>query len=404
MFRNLIKKSFSINLFQSSRKLHFNCFDPFHMEDLLTDEEKMIRQTAKSYCTHKLMPRIVEANRNETFDKNIIKEMGNLGLLGCTMYGSSYVSYGLIANEIEKIDSAYRSCFSVQSSLVMYPIFKFGSEYQKKTYLDDLYLGDKIGCFGLTEPNHGSDPSSMETNAIEEKDGYILNGTKTWITNSPIADILLVWAKDKVDGKIKGFILESGMDGLITPKIDGKFSLRASYTGQIIMDNVKVPKENVLPNIHGLKGPFSCLNNARYGIAWGALGAAEYCFDTSRQYVLDRTQFNKPLAANQLIQQKLVDMHTDIYMGLLSCLRVGRIIDQKQPYNPEIISMIKRNSCNKALEISRKSRDMLGGNGISDEYHIIRHVMNLEAVNTYEGTSDIHSLILGRAITGIPAF
>ena len=402
MINRLLKLN-TRNINNLTKRSLFTWSDPFRLTTLLTNEEIITRETVKSYCQDKLMPRILEANRNEYFDKSIMKEMGELGLLGCTLYGSSYVSYGLIANEIEKVDSSYRSAFSVQSSLVMYPIHTFGSKFQKEKYLPDLQSGDKIGCFGLTEPNHGSDPGSMITTA-ELKDGkYILNGSKTWITNSPIADVLLIWAKDKSDGKIKGFILEKGMEGLDTPKLEGKFSLRASYTGQILMDDVKVPEENVLPNVSGLKGPFSCLNNARYGISWGALGAAEYCFHKSREYTLDRTQFGRPLAANQLIQSKFANMQTDIGIGLLACLRVGRLIETND-YSPEMISIVKRNSCQKALEIARNSRDILGGNGISDEYDIIRHVMNLEAVNTYEGTYDIHSLILGRAITGIASF
>lgn len=402
MINRLLKLN-TRNINNLTKRSLFTWSDPFRLTTLLTSEEIITRETVKSYCQDKLMPRILEANRNEYFDKSIMKEMGELGLLGCTLYGSSYVSYGLIANEIEKVDSSYRSAFSVQSSLVMYPIHTFGSKFQKEKYLPDLQSGDKIGCFGLTEPNHGSDPGSMITTA-ELKDGkYILNGSKTWITNSPIADVLLIWAKDKSDGKIKGFILEKGMEGLDTPKLEGKFSLRASYTGQILMDDVKVPEENVLPNVSGLKGPFSCLNNARYGISWGALGAAEYCFHKSREYTLDRTQFGRPLAANQLIQSKFANMQTDIGIGLLACLRVGRLIETND-YSPEMISIVKRNSCQKALEIARNSRDILGGNGISDEYDIIRHVMNLEAVNTYEGTYDIHSLILGRAITGIASF
>lgn len=402
MINRLLKFNYR-NIHKISKRTHFTWSDPFRLTTLLSSEEIITRQTAKSYCQDKLMPRILEANRNEYFDKDIMKEMGELGLLGCTLYGSNYVSYGLIANEIEKVDSAYRSAFSVQSSLVMYPIYTFGSKLQKEKYLPDLQSGDKIGCFGLTEPNHGSDPGSMITNAELKDDYYVLNGSKTWITNSPIADVLLVWAKDKSDGKIKGFLLEKGMEGLETPKLEGKFSLRASYTGQIVMDDVKVPKENVLPKVTGLKGPFSCLNNARYGISWGALGAAEFCFHKCREYTLDRNQFGRPLAANQLIQSKFANMQTDIGLGLLACLRVGRLIDTND-YSPEMISIVKRNSCQKALEIARNSRDILGGNGISDEYDVIRHVMNLEAVNTYEGTYDIHSLILGRAITGIASF
>lgn len=382
----------------------FNWADAFNLDAQLSSEEKMVRDTAKSYCQEKLMPRITDAYRREVFDKDIMLEMGDLGLLGSTTQGSNYVSYGLIAREVERVDSSYRSAMSVQSSLVMHPIDEFGSDYQKEKYLPSLGEGKTIGCFGLTEPNHGSDPGSMECKAELKNGHYVLNGTKTWITNSPIADIFVVWAKDvSDDNKIKGFILEKEFAGLTAPKIEGKFSLRASDTGQIIMEDVEVPKENVLPKVTGLKGPFSCLNNARYGIAWGAMGAAEYCLEASRQYVLDRNQFGRPLASNQLIQKKMADMQTEIALGLQSCLRVGRLKDSGES-SPEMVSIIKRNSCGKALGISREARDMLGGNGVSDEYHIIRHVMNLEAVNTYEGTHDIHSLILGRALTGIPAF
>ncbi len=388
-------------------KQTFKWGDPFLFNDQLTDEERMIRDTARKYCQDKLMPRILEANRNETFDRTIMDEMGSMGFLGCTLpeaYGGSelnYVSYGLIAREVERVDSGYRSAMSVQSSLVMHPIFAYGSEEQKKKYLPNLASGKWVGCFGLTEPNHGSDPGSMETRAKKVDGGYIVHGNKMWITNSPIADVFIVWAK--LEGEIRGFILEKGMKGLSAPKIEGKFSLRASITGEIVMEEVFVPDENLLPNVSGLKGPFGCLNKARYGIAWGALGAAEFCWHAARQYTLDRPQFGRPLAANQIIQLKLANMMTEITLGLQSTLRVGRLMDEDQS-TPEMISLIKRNSCGKSLEIARMSRDMHGGNGISDEYHVIRHVMNLEAVNTYEGTHDIHALILGRAQTGLQAF
>lgn len=355
------------------------------------------------------MPRILEANRNETFDRAIMDEMGSMGFLGCTLpeeYGCAelnYVSYGLIAREVERVDSGYRSAMSVQSSLVMHPIYAYGSEGQRKKYLPQLASGKLVGCFGLTEPNHGSDPGSMETRAKKVEGGWILHGNKMWITNSPIADVFIVWAKASTDGEIRGFILEKGMKGLSAPKIEGKFSLRASTTGEIVMEEVFVPDENLLPNVSGLKGPFGCLNKARYGIAWGALGAAEFCWHAARQYTLDRPQFGRPLAANQLIQLKLANMMTEITLGLQGALRVGRLMDEDRS-TPEMISLIKRNSCGKSLEIARASRDMHGGNGISDEFHVIRHVMNLEAVNTYEGTHDIHALILGRAQTGIQAF
>ncbi|NOT04947.1 MAG: acyl-CoA dehydrogenase [Anaerolineales bacterium] len=394
-------------------KQTFKWDDPFLFNDQLTDEERMIRDTARKYCQDKLMPRILEANRHETFDRTIMNEMGSMGLLGCTLpeeYGGSelnYVSYGLIAREVERVDSGYRSAMSVQSSLVMHPIYTYGSEEQRKKYLPKLASGETVGCFGLTEPNHGSDPGSMETRAKKVDGGWILQGNKMWITNSPIADVFIIWAKvyggsDK-DGEIRGFILDKGMKGLSAPKIHGKFSLRASSTGEIVMEEVFVPDENMLPNVSGLKGPFGCLNKARYGIAWGALGAAEFCWHAARQYTLDRPQFGKPLAANQIIQLKLANMMTEITLGLQSVLRVGRLMDEDNS-TPEMVSLVKRNSCGKALEIARNSRDMHGGNGISDEYHVIRHVMNLEAVNTYEGTHDIHALILGRAQTGIQAF
>lgn len=385
----------------------FKWDDPFLLNDQLSDEERMIRDTARKYCQDKLMPRIIEANRHETFDRAIMNEMGSMGLLGCTLpeeYGGSelnYVSYGLIAREVERVDSGYRSAMSVQSSLVMHPIYTYGSEEQRTKYLPKLASGETIGCFGLTEPDHGSDPGSMQTRAKKVDGGWTLQGNKMWITNSPIADVFIVWAK--ADGEIRGFILDKGMKGLSAPKIEGKFSLRASVTGEIVMDEVFVPDENMLPNVSGLKGPFGCLNKARYGIAWGALGAAEFCWHAARQYTLDRPQFGRPLAANQIIQLKLANMMTEITLGLQSVLRVGRLMDEDKS-TPEMVSLIKRNSCGKALEIARNSRDMHGGNGISDEYHIIRHVLNLEGVNTYEGTHDIHALILGRAQTGIQAF
>ena len=388
-------------------KQTFKWDDPFLFNDQLSDEERMIRDTARKYCQDKLMPRILAANRNESFDRSIMNEMGSLGFLGSTLpeeYGGSelnYVSYGLIAREVERVDSGYRSAMSVQSSLVMHPIYTYGSEEQRKKYLPKLASGEWVGCFGLTEPNHGSDPGSMETRAKKVDGGYIVHGSKMWITNSPIADVFIVWAK--LDGEIRGFILEKGMKGLSAPKIEGKFSLRASTTGEIVMEEVFIPDENLMPNVSGLKGPFGCLNKARYGIAWGALGAAEFCWHAARQYTLDRPQFGRPLAANQIIQLKLANMMTEITLGLQSALRVGRLMDEDKS-TPEMISLIKRNSCGKSLEIARMSRDMHGGNGVSDEFHVIRHVMNLEAVNTYEGTHDIHALILGRAQTGIQAF
>lgn len=389
--------------------MRFNWQDPLSLESCLTEEEIMVRDQFRDYCQEKLMSRILMANRHEVFDKDIMTEMGSLGVLGCTIKGYgcagvSSVAYGLIAREVERVDSSYRSAMSVQSSLVMHPINAYGTEEQRQKYLPQLAQGKLIGCFGLTEPNHGSDPGGMETRAKYNSAGnsYILNGSKSWITNSPIADVFIVWANCE-DKRIRGFILEKGMKGLSAPRIEGKFSLRASVTGQIVMEDVEVPEENLLPNVDGLEGPFGCLNNARYGIAWGALGAAEFCLATARQYTMDRVQFKRPLAANQLMQKKMADMATEIAIGLQSCLQVGRLKDEGQ-YCPEMISMIKRNSCGKALDIARMSRDMLGGNGISDEYHVIRHVMNLEAVNTYEGTHDIHALILGRAITGLQAF
>lgn len=392
-------------------KISFNWEDPLNLDSQLHDDEKAIRDSFKAYCNEKLLPRIIKANRNETFDKDIYKEMGEMGILGCTIKGYgcsgvSYVTYGLITRELDGVDSAYRSAMSVQSSLAMGAIYMYGSEEQKQKYLPKMAKGELVGCFGLTEPNYGSDAGGMVTKARYDakSKSYILSGAKTWITNSPIADILIVWAKND-EGKVRGFILERSQvkKGLDTPKINGKFSLRASATGMILLDEVAIPEENLLPNVVGLKGPFGCLNNARYGIAWGALGAAETCLRIARQYTLDRNQFGRPLASNQLIQKKLADMLTEISIGYQACLAVGRLKDQDKAA-PEMISLIKRNSCGKALEMARAARDMLGGNGVSDEYHVIRHVMNLEAVNTYEGTHDIHALILGRAITGIQAF
>jgi len=385
----------------------FNWEDPLNLDSMLQEEERLLRDTAYQFCQERLMTRVLEANRNENFDRNIMSEMGELGLLGATLpaeYGGSevnYVAYGLIAREVERVDSGYRSAMSVQSSLVMHPIYTYGSEAQRLKYLPKLASGEWVGCFGLTEPDSGSDPASMTTRAKPVDGGYLVTGNKMWITNSPIADVFVVWAK--LEGVIRGFVLEKGMQGLSAPKIEGKFSLRASITGEIVMDNVMVPEENLLPNVSGLKGPFGCLNKARYGIAWGSLGAAEFCWHAARQYCLDRNQFGRPLAANQLIQKKLADMQTEISTGLLACLQAGRLMDQNL-LAPEVISLIKRNSCGKALDIARVARDMHGGNGIADEYHVIRHVMNLEAVNTYEGTHDIHALILGRAQTGIQAF
>ena len=381
--------------------------DILNFDNQLTPEEILIRDSIRDYATNELMPRIQEANRNEIFDKNIYKELGKLGILGATVkgygcQGIGYVAYGLITHEIERVDSGYRSAYSVQSSLAMYAIEQFGSEDQKNKYLPEMAKGNLIGCFGLTEPDAGSDPSSMKTKAKNVEGGFILNGSKTWITNSPIADILVIWAKDD-DGILRGFIVERDFNGLSTPKIEGKFSLRASETGQIFLEDVFVPESNILPEVQSFKGPFSCLNMARYGIAWGALGAAEFCLETALNYSLDRRQFNKPLAAKQLVQKKLVDMQSEIAIGLLAALKVGREIEQGT-YTPEMISLVKRNSCSKALEIARNARDVLGGNGISDEYHVIRHCMNLEAVNTYEGTYDIHTLILGKNLTDIAAF
>ncbi|MBB3188988.1 acyl-CoA dehydrogenase [Halomonas cerina] len=381
--------------------------DPFRLVDQLSEEERMVHHTAHDYCQEQLLPRILEANRHEIFHREIMNEMGELGLLGATIdgyggAGMNYVSYGLIAREVERVDSGYRSAMSVQSSLVMYPIHAFGSDAQREQYLPRLATGEWVGCFGLTEPDHGSDPGGMSTRATRTEGGWRLNGTKTWITNSPIADVFVVWARDD-EGIVRGFILEQGMKGLSAPKIEGKFSLRASITGQIAMQDVEVSDDQRLPNVTGLKGPFSCLNRARFGIAWGSMGAAEACWHAARDYTLERKQFGRPLAANQLIQKKLADMQTEITLGLQAALRVGRMIDDGQLV-PEAISLIKRNNCGKALDIARTARDMHGGNGISDEYHVIRHVMNLEAVNTYEGTHDVHALILGRAQTGLQAF
>ncbi len=386
---------------------HFDWADPLRLDEALSEEERMVRDSAHGYCQDKLFPRVLEANRHERFDREIMNEMGALGFLGSTIEGYgcagvNYVSYGLIAREVERVDSGYRSAMSVQSSLVMHPIHQFGTEAQRQKYLPKLASGEWVGCFGLTEPDHGSDPAGMTTRATAAQGGYRLRGAKMWITNSPIADVFVVWAKTE-DEVIRGFILEKGMKGLSAPKIEGKFSLRASVTGEIVMDEVFVPEENLLPGVHGLRGPFSCLNSARYGIAWGSLGAAEFCWHAARNYTLDRRQFGRPLAANQLIQKKLVDMQTEITLGLHACLRLGRLRDDGRD-TPEMVSILKRNNCGKALDIARTARDMHGGNGIADEYHVIRHVMNLEAVNTYEGTHDIHALILGRAQTGIAAF
>ncbi|NMT62710.1 acyl-CoA dehydrogenase [Marinobacter orientalis] len=384
----------------------FNWEDPLMLDRQLTDEERMVRDAAHDYCQNQLMPRVLEGNRHEIFDRKIMTELGELGFLGSTLpeqYGGAgvnHVCYGLVAREVERVDSGYRSAMSVQSSLVMHPIFAFGNEPVKKKYLPKLASGEWVGCFGLTEPDHGSDPGSMLSRATAVSGGYKLTGAKTWITNSPIADVFVVWAK--LDGIINGFVLEKGMEGLSAPKIEGKFSLRASVTGEIVMDEVFVPEGNRL-NVEGLKGPFSCLNKARFGISWGAMGAAEFCWHAARQYTLDRKQFGRPLAATQLIQKKLADMQTDIALGLQGALQVGRLMDEGA-WAPEMVSLMKRNNCGKALDVARAARDMHGGNGISDEYGVIRHVMNLEAVNTYEGTHDVHALILGRAQTGIQAF
>jgi glutaryl-CoA dehydrogenase len=385
----------------------FRWDDPFLLDAQLTDEERLVRDSAHEYCQEKLMPRVLQANRRERFDREIMTELGELGMLGATIHGyggagASYVAYGLIAREVERVDSGYRSAMSVQSSLVMYPIHAYGSEAQRERYLPRLAKGELVGCFGLTEPDAGSDPGSMRTRARRVAGGWVLNGTKTWITNSPIADLMVVWAKDP-EGVVRGFLLERGVKGLSTPAIEGKFSLRASATGQIAMDDVEVPEDRLLPGVSGLKGPFGCLTRARYGIAWGAMGAAEFCWHAARAYTLERKQFGRPLAATQLVQLKLANMQTEIALGLQACLRVGRLMDEGRA-EPEMISLIKRNNAGKALDIARTARDMHGGNGISDEFHVIRHVMNLESVNTYEGTHDIHALILGRAQTGISAF
>jgi glutaryl-CoA dehydrogenase len=392
----------------SDTRAAFDWQDPLRLDDLLTEEERLIRDATRDYAREKLFPRVLQANRHEIFDRAIMNEMGALGLLGTTIEGygcagASYVAYGVAAREIEWVDSGYRSAMSVQSSLVMYPIYAYGSEEQRRRWLPSLATGELVGCFGLTEPDAGSDPAGMKTRAVQTRDGFILNGAKMWITNAPIADVAVVWAKCGWDGKIRGFLIERGMQGFTTPKIEGKFSLRASTTGEIALDEVFVPEGNLLPGVEGLKGPFGCLNRARYGISWGAMGAAQFCFERARSYTLDRRQFGRPLAANQLIQKKLVDMQTEIALGLQTSLRLGRMFDEGT-LSPELISIAKRNNCGKALDIARQARDMHGGNGVSDEYHVIRHAMNLEAVNTYEGTSDIHALILGRAITGIQAF
>jgi len=392
----------------SKEKARFDWEDPLLLEDSLTEEERMVRDTARDYSQDKLMPRVLEANRNEVFHREIMNELGELGLLGSTLpekygcAGVNHVCYGLIAREVERVDSGYRSALSVQSSLVMWPIYAYGSEEQRMKYLPKLATGEWVGAFGLTEPDHGSDPGSMVTRAKSVDGGFQLNGAKMWISNAPIADVFVVWAKDD-EGVIRGFILERDMEGLSTPKIEGKFSLRASSTGEVAMDDVFVPAENQLPNARGLGGPFGCLNKARYGISWGALGAAEFCWQAAREYTMERKQFGRPLAANQLIQKKLADMQTEITLGLHSCLRLGRLLDEDRA-TPEMISLMKRNNAGKAVDIARVARDMHGGNGISDEYHVIRHVMNLESVNTYEGTHDIHALILGRAQTGIQSF
>ena len=386
----------------------FDWQDPFRLMEQLGEEERLVMAAARDYCQGRLMPRILEANRHEVFDREIMTEMGALGLLGPTIpeayggAGASYVAYGLIAREVERVDSGYRSAMSVQSSLVMHPIHAYGDESQRQRWLPRLATGELVGCFGLTEPDHGSDPGGMRSRARRVDGGFLVSGSKNWITNSPIADLFVVWAKDEA-GEIRGFVLEKGMPGLAAPKIEGKFSLRASVTGMIMMDEVFVPEANLLPNVKGLKGPFGCLNRARYGIAWGTMGAAEFCWHAARAYTLERKQFGRPLAANQLVQKKLADMQTEIALGLNACLTLGRLMDQGRAA-PEAISLVKRNNCGKALDIARTARDMHGGNGIADEYHVIRHVMNLEAVNTYEGTHDIHALILGRAQTGIQAF
>lgn len=389
-------------------KPRFQWDDPLLLDDALSEDERMVRDTARAYCQDKLMPRVLEANRHERFDREIMNELGELGLLGSTLpteygcAGVNHVCYGLISREVERVDSGYRSALSVQSSLVMWPIFSYGSEEQRRKYLPKLATGEWVGAFGLTEPDSGSDPGSMVTRARSADGGYVLHGAKMWISNAPIADVFVIWAKDDED-TIRGFILEKGMKGLSAPKIEGKFSLRASSTGEVVMDDVFVPADNMLPDAQGLGGPFGCLNKARYGISWGALGAAEFCWHAARQYTLDRKQFGRPLAATQLVQKKLADMQTEITLGLHACLRLGRLMDDDKA-TPEMISLLKRNNAGKALDIARVARDMHGANGIVDEFHVIRHVMNLETVNTYEGTHDIHALILGRAQTGIQAF
>ena len=392
------------------KKASFQWDDPFRLEDQLSEDERLIRDTAHAFAQEKLLPRVIEAYREEKTDRAIFNEMGELGLLGVTTpeeyggVGASYVAYGLVAREVERVDSGYRSMMSVQSSLVMYPIYAYGDDTQRKRWLPGLAAGELVGCFGLTEPDAGSDPGGMKTRAVKADGGYRLSGAKTWISNAPIADVFVVWAKsDAHDGAIRGFVLERGMDGLEAPKIEGKISLRASVTGMIMMDNVFVPEANLLPNVSGLKGPFGCLNRARYGISWGSMGAAEFCWHAARQYTLERKQFGRPLAATQLVQKKLADMQTEIALGLQGALRVGRLFDEGE-MAPEMISLVKRNNCGKALDIARASRDMHGGNGISEEYHVMRHMVNLETVNTYEGTHDVHALILGRAQTGIQAF
>ena len=391
----------------SEKRTRFVWSDPLLLDEQFTGEERMIRDSTRDFAQDRLMPRVLQANRTESFDREIMNEMGQLGLLGATLperYGCSnvnYVAYGLMAREVERVDSGYRSAMSVQSSLVMHPIHAYGTDTQREKYLPKLASGEWVGCFGLTEPDHGSDPGSMATRAQAVDGGFLLKGTKSWITNSPIADLAVVWAK--LDGIIRGFVVERGAEGFSTPTITGKMSLRASVTGQIVLDHVFVPTENLLPNAQGLGGPFGCLNRARYGIAWGSMGAAEFCWHAARSYTLERKQFGKPLAANQLIQKKLADMLTEIALGLQGCLRAGRLLDEGR-LAVENISMIKRNNCRKALEVARMARDMHGANGIADEYHVMRHVMNLETVNTYEGTEDVHALILGRAQTGLPAF
>ena len=393
----------------AAARAQFQWEDPLLLEEQLSEEERMVRDAARAYCQEKLMPRVKEANRHERFDREIMNELGELGLLGSTLpetygcAGVNYVCYGLAAREVERVDSGYRSAMSVQSSLVMHPIHAYGTEEQRRKWLPKLASGEMVGCFGLTEPDAGSDPGSMRTTAKKSGGGWVLNGAKMWITNSPIADLCVVWAKCDTDGKIRGFVVERGAKGLSTPKIEGKFSLRASITGQIAMDQVFVPEENAFPEVRGLTGPFSCLNNARYGIAWGAMGAAEFCWHAARQYTMDRIMFGRPLAATQLIQKKLADMQTEITLGLTAALQLGRLKDRGVAA-PEAISLMKRNNCGKALDIARVARDIHGGNGISEEYHVLRHAMNLETVNTYEGTHDIHALILGRAQTGLQAF